>query len=56
MAQRSVNTIKEFDFPHSLMQLRSFPGVCNLYMRFTKDFANIGTLLSDLARTDAQLD
>ena len=46
--EKSPKAIKKAVFPKTQTQLRSFLGVCNVYRRFTVDFAKTAKPLDDL--------
>ena len=49
---KKVDAIRTWDIPQNLTQVQSFLGLCNYYRRFVKDFAKLGTPLSDLTKKD----
>ena len=48
MNEKNLKAIKKAVFPKTQTQLRSFLGMCNVYRRFTVDFAKIAKPLNDL--------
>lgn len=51
-----IDAFRNFEFPCLLRELRSFEGVCNVYMRFIKSFAAIVRPLNCLSRKDTDRD
>jgi len=47
--EKNLKTIKKAVFPKTKSQLRSFLGMCNVYGRFTVDFAKTAKPLNDLS-------
>ena len=46
--EKNLKAIKKAVFPKTQTQMRSFLGMCNVYRRFTVDFAKIAKPLNDL--------
>jgi len=46
--EKNLKAIKKAVFPKTQTQLRSFLGMCNVYRRFTVDFAKTAKPLNDL--------
>ena len=53
MATDTASAFKEFVFPQTLMELRSFLGACNVYRRFVKDFSKISRPLTGILKKEA---
>lgn len=49
--EKNLKAIKKARFPETQTQLRSFLGMCNVYRRFTKNYAKISGPLHHLAST-----
>jgi len=49
---KNVNALKHAKFPTTKTQLKSFLGMCNVYLRFVKDFAKRAKHLNALTRAE----
>jgi len=47
--EKNLKAIKKAIFPKTRSQIRSFLGMCNVYRRFTVDFAKTAKPLKDLS-------
>ena len=52
MHNKNVNALKHAKFPTTKTQLKSFLGMCNVYLRFVKDFAKREKHLNALTRAE----
>jgi len=48
VSEKNLKAIKKAVFPKTQTQLRSFLGMCNVYRRFTVDFAKTAKPMNDL--------
>ena len=53
VATDTAAAFKEFVFPQTLTQQRSFLGACNVYRRFVKDFSKISRRLTGMLKEEA---
>jgi Reverse transcriptase (RNA-dependent DNA polymerase) len=50
VAQKSIDTVEKAIYPTKRTELRSFLGMCNVYIRFVEAFAKIAAPLTDFLK------
>jgi hypothetical protein len=51
--QEKIRAILDWSTPRNVTELRSFFGLCNYYMRFVRNFSQLGAPLIDLTKHGA---